>query len=223
MLSGYLPHYDRMLMHLVHEPLTVLEMGVLKGGSLQLWRDYFPRATVIGIDLRPAVTRDLGERVKVYQGSQSDSSFLGRVAAAEAPEGFDIVIDDASHIGTLSRTSFWTLFDDHLKPGGWYVIEDWGTGYWNDWPDGKAAATTGLRSHLNRIYASMWRFGIAMPLRSHQYGMVGFVKELIDEQGAADLSKKRSTGVPARQSRFESITVYPALVFIQKRIGATQS
>ena len=52
-------------------------------------------------------------------------------------DGFDIIIDDASHIGELTKATFWHLFDRHLKPGGLYAIEDWGTGYLDDFPDGK--------------------------------------------------------------------------------------
>ena len=62
---------------------------------------------------------------------------LSVVARKTAPEGFDIIIDDASHFGDLTKIAFWHLFDNHLKPSGLYVIEDWGTGYWRDWTDGK--------------------------------------------------------------------------------------
>ena len=62
---------------------------------------------------------------------------LSVVARKTAPEGFDIIIDDASHFGDLTKIAFWHLFDNHLKPSGLYVIEDWGTGYWSDWTDGK--------------------------------------------------------------------------------------
>jgi glucose/arabinose dehydrogenase len=59
------------------------------------------------------------------------------VARKTAPEGFDIIIDDASHFVDLTKIAFWHLFDNQLKPSGLYVIEDWGTGYWSDWTDGK--------------------------------------------------------------------------------------
>lgn len=41
-----------------------------------------------------------------------------------------------TEIGVLARASFWHLFDNQLKSGGMYVIEDWGTGYWDKWLDG---------------------------------------------------------------------------------------
>ncbi|HDM77296.1 MAG TPA: hypothetical protein ENG51_12645 [Deltaproteobacteria bacterium] len=110
-----------------------------------------------------------------------------------ALEGFDIIIDDASHIGELTKIAFWHLFDNHLKPGGLYVIEDWGTGYWDDWPDGKRF------NAKPKILSTVWpkvlsRLNIArkipfkIPTSSHNYGMVGFIKDLVDEQGAADLT-----------------------------------
>jgi 23S rRNA U2552 (ribose-2'-O)-methylase RlmE/FtsJ len=121
----------------VSKEIKLLEVGIHKGGSLQLWRDYFPRDTIVGIDLRLPENFVPGERVQVFEGSQSDERFLSEVAKKTAPEGFDIIIDDASHIGELTKTTFWHLFDHHLKPGGLYAIEDWCTGYWDDFPDAR--------------------------------------------------------------------------------------
>ena len=42
------------------------------------------------------------------------------VARKTAPEGFDIIIDDASHFGDLTKIAFWHLFDNHLKPSELY-------------------------------------------------------------------------------------------------------
>jgi hypothetical protein len=47
--------------------------------------------------------------------------------------------------------------------------------------------------------------------------MVGFIKELVDEQGAADLTRASLVGTPARASKFESMTITPSIVFIKKR------
>jgi hypothetical protein len=47
--------------------------------------------------------------------------------------------------------------------------------------------------------------------------MVGLVKELVDEQGAADLTRARLTGTARRQSKFESMMITPFIVLIKKR------
>ena len=117
---------------------------------------------------------------------------MTEVSDRVAPEGFDVVIDDASHISEMARTSFWHLFEHHLKPGGLYCIEDWGTGYWCDWPDGRSYDPP------------------------HNYGMVGFVKELVDEVGATDLSMMSLTGEATATSRFDSVQFFPALVLVRK-------
>jgi hypothetical protein len=153
----------------------------------------------------------------VFQGYQHDPGFLSSVARQTAPEGFDIVIDDASHLAVLTRLGFWHLFDHHLKPGGLYVIEDWGTGYWDDWPDGRRYRP---RPRLRAVLlAQLHRWGLARPVGAdtHTAGMVGFVKELVDEQGAADLTRARLTGTPARPSKFQSLLIAPSLVFVTKR------
>ena len=131
-LRNYVEHFEP----LIEKEIKLLELGVLRGGSLLLWRDYFPKGHIVGLDLSPVQVEDLSGRVHVYQGKQQDKQLLDKIAAEVAPEGFDIIIDDCSHIGSLSRISFWHLFENHLKSGGFYVIEDWGTGYWNGWADG---------------------------------------------------------------------------------------
>jgi hypothetical protein len=111
-----------------------------------------------------------------------------------------VIIDDCSHIGALSRISFWHLFERHLKRGGIYAIEDWGTGYWNSWPDGAS---------VNLVSNGTVEGG-------HTAGMVGFIKELIDEAGAGDITHPRfGTGSP-RASRFREMRLSHGHVLIIK-------
>ena len=151
--SGYLERYDPIFEPLLKKEIRLLELGVYKGGSLLLWRDYFPQGTITGIDINLPKDFQPFERIHVFEGSQADLEFLTRVAKEVAPEGFDIIIDDASHIGELTKIAFWHLFDNHLKPQGLYVIEDWGTGYWSDWPDGKSLE---LKSYSPSWIANPW-------------------------------------------------------------------
>jgi hypothetical protein len=217
----YLEKYDPVFASLVNSKVKILELGVYNGGSLLLWRDYFPLGTVVGIDIK--LPRDFGsqERIHLYRGSQADRVFLSAVANEIAPEGFDIIIDDASHIGELTNISFWHLFDNHLKTGGIYAIEDWGTGYWDDWPDGMSIESE--RSNLSKIWSRVLsKFDMAriipikIPFHCHSYGMVGFVKQLLDEQGAADISRGRLKGKSKRKSKFESLLITPSIVFVRK-------
>jgi hypothetical protein len=135
---AYLEIYEERIGPMRDEPISILELGVAKGKSMEMWRDYFPKATIAGVDLLPEWESN-EERVRIYRGRQDDPALLGRVAAECAPDGFDIIVDDAAHIGQLAKASFWHLFVNHLKPGGTYALKDWGPGYWGNhvyYPDG---------------------------------------------------------------------------------------
>jgi cephalosporin hydroxylase len=126
--AHYLDAYERHFASFRQTTVRVLEIGVLSGGSLDLWRDYFgPAATIAGVD----IDRDCANRVTapniVRIGSQDDPDFLRGVVAEMG--GLDIVIDDGSHIGRHQRASFDALFP-LLSDGGLYAIEDLHTAYW---------------------------------------------------------------------------------------------
>ncbi len=211
----YLQWYDPILVPWIDKEIKLLEVGIYKGGSLRLWRDYFPLGIIVGVDLNLPEKFQPGERIQIFKGSQSDKQFLSEVANKTAPQGFDIIIDDASHLGELTRITFWHLFDNHLKPGGLYVIEDWGTGYWDDWPDGKALNPT--KPLVSRIRSVLpVRISRRIKARCHSYGMVGFIKELVDEQCASDVTRRTLEGKPSRASNFENLLITPSIVFVRK-------
>jgi len=129
----YTRDYDRHFAVLRDQPVRVLEIGIggyadpaAGGGSLRMWKRYFRRGIVVGIDLfdKPGVAEP---RIRTLSGSQDDPDFLARVAAEYGP--FDVVIDDGSHLNAHVLASFTALFP-HVRPGGYYVIEDHQTAYW---------------------------------------------------------------------------------------------
>jgi hypothetical protein len=245
-LNQFMEQYDPVLEPWVHENIKLLELGIYRGGSLLLWRDYFPMGTIVGIDINVPKDFPQEERIYLFEGSQTDTGFLSEVATKMAPDRFDIIIDDASHIGEFTKQSFWHLFDNHLKPGGLYVIEDWGTGYMSTWPDGKSVKLkdgflsklrSGLRPRLNFLInipfviackflsvlsPAASRTGLLPPynlflkcsFESHGYGMVGFVKQLIDEQGAGDLTR----GKPSVKSKFSKMLIMENMVCVYKAV-----
>jgi hypothetical protein len=94
----------------------VLEIGVLNGASLAMWRDYWPEAEVWGFDKEQRRDTD----IQVMYGDQSkpeDLAFATRLGP------FDLVIDDGSHKPADQILGALTLVP-HLAPGGLYIIED---------------------------------------------------------------------------------------------------
>ncbi|MSQ72850.1 MAG: class I SAM-dependent methyltransferase [Betaproteobacteria bacterium] len=101
----YFNIYERFFAPLRGRPLKILEIGVYLGGSLRMWRDYFGEsAQIVGIDKNPACAEFAGEGVTIRIGHQADREFLAQVKAEAG--GFDIVIDDGSHIGAHQIASF---------------------------------------------------------------------------------------------------------------------
>lgn len=214
---SFLERYDPIFRPFINDEITLLEIGVKTGGSVLMWHDYFPLGSIVGIDINLPKHIVAKERLQLFQGSQADVGFLSDVADRVAPGGYDIIIDDASHIGTLTKTAFWHLFDNHLKEGGIYAIEDWGTGYLDDWPDGRGMNSgQPILSKARSLLVSLIRGREKVSWPCHSYGMVGFIKELIDEQGAADVTTSNLAGKHPRTSKFESMLITPGIVFVKK-------
>lgn len=220
--DAYLDSYEELLARVRDDEVRVLELGIHRGGSLRLWRDYFPRGVIAGLDLKVPVLED-PERIRMFEGRQDDAALLARIRADVAPDGFDVIIDDCSHVGELTARSFGHLFAKHLKPGGIYAIEDWGTGYWGWWPDGTSyhpggdRGTMGLRTRLRgRAGRIADRVLGPVPLRSHQSGMVGFVKQLVDECGRPDFERANEGSGQGAASSIARLIVRTGLVIVVK-------
>ena len=126
-LVNYFDEYDFMLRDYLDREISLLEIGVQNGGSLAMWKKYFPKAHITGIDINPDCARFRENGVNICIGSQSDADFLKTVNDEYGP--FDIMIDDGGHTMNQQLTSFNTLFP-LLKDGGIYSIEDLHTSYW---------------------------------------------------------------------------------------------
>jgi hypothetical protein len=127
--KSYLDFYEPYFLPFRGSLITMLELGVKDGGSLKLWQSYFPNSNIIGIDIDPARKIHEGGRIEIVICSQNDASKLN--ALANKYGGFDIVLDDASHVNDLTVKSF-DIIKNHLKKGGLYIFEDMGCSYDGD-------------------------------------------------------------------------------------------
>lgn len=131
-LHWFTPHYERHLERFQAQPLRLLEIGVggyshpgEGGASLQMWRQYFRRGLIYGLDVFDKSLLD-GPRLRTVIGDQSSRQVLADVVNEYGP--FDVIIDDGSHINEHVLASFDVLFPA-IRPGGVYVIEDLWTSY----------------------------------------------------------------------------------------------
>jgi hypothetical protein len=184
----YFEIYDRHFSRFRDREITLLEIGVSGGGSLEIWRSYFgPKARIIGLDVNPDCKRHESPGIEIFIGSQGDAAFLEKLAGEIGP--IDILIDDGSHDYGHQLTTFRALFD-RIRDDGIYACEDLCTSYWEKEFGG----------------------GVRKPGT-----YVEFLKELIDEMNAWFWREdvERETGSIAHS--VHGMHFYPALVVIEKR------
>ena len=135
----YTPHYDRYFRPLKTKRLNILEIGVggaqnsdVGGESLRIWKAFFRNSQIVGIDLYDK-SRFSEHRIDIRQCDQTDTDRLIRLSNEYG--GFDIIIDDGSHISEHVIKTFETLFP-LMRPNGIYAVEDLQTAYWPTWGGG---------------------------------------------------------------------------------------
>jgi hypothetical protein len=192
----YTPHYERHFAGMRDDPVRVLEIGVggyeneLGGGSLKMWKRYFHRGLIFGLDIFDKT--DLSEpRLTVVVGDQNNPDDLIAVAKEHGP--FDIIIDDGSHYAKHIRTSFDTLFAN-LNDGGVYVIEDLQTAY----------------------YPS---FGGSAGEIAEPHTSIGLIKRLLDDLHHQEGEETIAGELTATQQSVTGIHAYHNIVFIEKGVN----
>jgi hypothetical protein len=125
----------------------MVEIGVQTAASVQMWRDFFPNAQIIGVDIDEECRAFEGDRIKIVIGDQTDLLFLKSLARDNFGR-IDVLVDDGAHTTEAIFRAFAMLYPA-LSPHGVYAIEDflYGPGWIldpitklisavNHWPDG---------------------------------------------------------------------------------------
>lgn len=164
---GYHRFYPIFLEGRRQEALKVLEIGLHKGASLNMWLEYFPRAFVYGMDIGGPDQQ--GDRFHVLKGDQSDPASLSLFDG----KNLDLIVDDGSHLPDHQLATFAHLFDKALSAGGLYIIEDIETSYWK----------------RGALYGYEFRYGFRSP-----QSIVEVIKNGIDflnDEFLSDMDKER--------------------------------
>jgi len=125
--STYFEVYDELFSRYINKNITFVEIGVLGGGSLFMWREYFgPKARIIGVDLNPKALKWEEHGFEIFIGSQSDKNFWGKFINDIGP--IDVVLDDGGH--TYYQQIITTeMLLSNIKDNGMLVVEDTHTSY----------------------------------------------------------------------------------------------
>jgi hypothetical protein len=145
----YFPIYERHFKDFVYKPVTFVEIGCGRGGSLQMWKQYFgPHARIVGLDINPQCRKFAEDQIEIHIGAQQDPAFLqGVIDQVGIP---DIVVDDGSHVMSHLVATFEFLYPKMLK-NGVYLVEDLHTAYWEEYEGGLRKPTTFIEICKNLI------------------------------------------------------------------------
>jgi cephalosporin hydroxylase len=111
--------------------LVFVEVGVLNGGSLVMWREFFgPAARIIGIDYSPTAELMRDKGFEIFIGDQGSPEFWHNFYREVG--SVDVVLDDGGHTNKHQITTVECSLD-HIKDGGMIVVEDTATSYLKQW------------------------------------------------------------------------------------------
>ncbi|MBL8173888.1 MAG: hypothetical protein JNK48_04420 [Bryobacterales bacterium] len=135
---NYTSVYSVLFAELLQRPLRIFELGLgtnnpslvssmgtygQPGASLRGWRELFPKALVYGADIDRDVLFE-SERIKTYYCDQLDQGAIAQLwGERDFEQGLDVIIEDGLHTFE-GNVSFLQGSIGHLRPGGYYVVED---------------------------------------------------------------------------------------------------
>ncbi len=130
----YFDIYERHLERFRGTSPVMIEIGVMGGGSMAMWKDYFGSgALIVGIDIDPECKAHQAEGIDVFIGSQDDPAVIDAIFS-KYPR-IDIVLDDGSHMMQHMISSF-DLIYNRIHQNGVYIVEDTHTCYWKEYGGG---------------------------------------------------------------------------------------
>lgn len=95
-VTNYFNIYNDLFAHLRGTECTFVEIGVLHGGSLFMWKKWLgERARIVGIDLNPAAKKWEKFGFEIFVGDQGDPEFW-RDTLPKIGQ-FDVLLDDGGH------------------------------------------------------------------------------------------------------------------------------
>lgn len=122
--------YEKFLSPIRNEVKLVCEIGIggfwkevgwLPGNSLKVWRDYFPNAFILGLDIVAHEHIAGINRICLDWLDQSKKDLV--IEYANKLSNYDLIIDDGSHNVYDQQITF-AYFFRSLKSGGIYILED---------------------------------------------------------------------------------------------------
>ena len=116
----YFSIYEKLFNDYKNKGITFVEIGILDGGSLEIWKKYFGDSSrIIGIDNNPKCKKFQNENYEIFIGSQSDPSFWEKFYNEVG--NVDIILDDGGHTNDQQIISLVNSIKN-INDGGLHVV-----------------------------------------------------------------------------------------------------
>jgi hypothetical protein len=192
---GFCFFYHYQLVEVREAIRKVLEIGIFRGSSIQMWREYFPNAVIHGFDVLHYSVQ-VPDRVCLHQGDQTSRESLRQLLDATGSD-FDLVIDDGGHTMEQQQVSLGFLFP-HVRPGGMYIVEDLHSSFMSEifysW-DGQTSGkySTGAEDCLSTTYDLIEALRRGEPVRSNHMtaGEIDYLTAHVESAEVFDRDRDR--------------------------------
>ena len=136
----YFDIYDKHFSKFKDKCPTILEIGVYKGGSLDMWNFYLNNnCKIVGLDIDPCFKQFEKDNIQIFFGDQGYPQFWDNFNTLGIY--FDIIIDDGGHFMHQQIITFEKMYP-MVKDQGVYLCEDTHTSYWKEWNNGTTQTFT---------------------------------------------------------------------------------
>ena len=146
----YFDVYETYCSKYIGKPITLVEIGVQSGGSIQMWRKFLgPEARIIGIDIDPNVLNHIthyDENTEIFVGDQESHSFWDDFLK-KYPE-IDVLVDDGGHTMGQQKVTFERVFPK-IKINGTFICEDTHTSYYHNFNSSLLSANSFMEYSKN--------------------------------------------------------------------------
>lgn len=135
---NYLNKYEFFLKKFEDNTFTFVELGVFKGSSIKMWRQFFKNAKVIGVDIDESCKQYARDDIEILIRDLGLDSSIEEIATLKP----SVIVDDASHIWSHQINALLKLYPV-LPSGGVYILEDISTSFFPAsacYADGKVSA-----------------------------------------------------------------------------------
>jgi hypothetical protein len=197
----YFPIYTSRFKRFQDKPVRILEIGVQRGGSIEMWRKWFhPETVIVGLDINVECMQfdDPESLTHVRIGDQADTAFLRAVTDEFGP--FDIIMDDGGHTTNQMITSFNALFRYALTDEGLYMVEDTHSNYLGKFIDSDVTFVDYAKNMVDLIHEHYVRAGSPKEFRTD-----------LEESSLFEIE------VPYLTAWVDSITFYDSIIAIEKK------